>query len=581
MVTTPPVHWSPSSQRLWQAVRDCRPLDLAAASDVGTADSSRPTSRQVPAEVIATLLLEPPAPEEGAVSRLRLTGAHITGRLQLPSAVVEIPFSLIDCRFDEPVELADASLRAADFTGCHIPRVSADRLRVDGSLTLAQITSDRVDLFGGQINGDLWLTGARIDGRGPGFALNGPQLRVEGGFYAHSAHVTGGMNLWGAQAFTLEMTHARLNGDEERPAFRGDGLNLTQDLKCASLLIEDGGIRLFGAKVGGQCWLAHSDVRNSNGWAVSAPALAVGGGIYAHGLRVEGGINLYGAVVGESIEFTSSTILPYHQCALRGHGIRVGSNITLGDSTGITGNVVLPRAEVKGFISLKGTTFSAGTAIDLNRATIGTLHLESIGVPAAKLDLSAAIVSGITDAADSWPTQVSLTDLTYRALQPMMPASQRLTWLRRGTGYHPQPYEQLATYYRQLGHEDDARTVLLARHRQRRRGLPRLAKLWSYIEDAAVGYGYRPGRALAWLLALVTAAAITFCVQPPRPAESDGPAFEPAVFALDLIMPILDLGQEKAFTPVGWTAWIAWVGSLTGWLLGTTVISSVTRRLTR
>ncbi|WP_210593969.1 hypothetical protein [Streptomyces sp. GESEQ-35] len=98
--------------------------------------------------------------------RLQLIGAHITGRLQLQYATIEIPFSLVDCRFDAPVELDDASLRAADLTGCHIPRLSADRLRVDGDLTLNQLASGGVSLFGTQIRGDLWLNAARIAGGG-------------------------------------------------------------------------------------------------------------------------------------------------------------------------------------------------------------------------------------------------------------------------------------------------------------------------------------------------------------------------------------------------------------------------------
>lgn len=115
------------------------------------------------------------------VPHLQLVGAHITGRLQLRYAAVETPFSLLDCRFDEPVELADASLRAADFTGCQMPWLSADRLRVDGDLTLAQLVSGGVDLFGAHIRGDLWLTSALVTGDRSGFAVNGPQLRIEGG----------------------------------------------------------------------------------------------------------------------------------------------------------------------------------------------------------------------------------------------------------------------------------------------------------------------------------------------------------------------------------------------------------------
>ncbi|MFI1415664.1 hypothetical protein ACH4Y0_37960 [Streptomyces sp. NPDC020707] len=579
-MTTPPAQWDPTSQRLWQSVRDGELLDLTPVTSEGTGQGSSAVLQEVPAEVVAALLLQPPAPSLGALPRVQLSGAHITGCLQLQYALVEVPFSLVDCRFDAPVELADASLRAADFTGCHMPQLNADRLRVEGDLTLARLRSGGVFLSGAQVMGDLWLTAARITGDGSGFAVNGPRLRIEGGLYARSVHVMGGVNLWGAQAFTIDVAHARLAG-EGRPAFRGDGLRLVQDLHCNSLLIDDGGIGLFGATIGGQYWLVNATIRNSTGWAITAPTLTVGGGIYARGLTVDGGVNLFAAVIGESIELTASTLIPYRRFALRAPGARVEANIALDDATRIAGDIVLTRAEVKGALSLTGTTFSGATTVDLHRVTVGALRLESFNSPPATLVLSSANVVAITDAAESWPSQIALTGLAYHSLHPVLPASRRLAWLHRDTDYHPQPYEQLATYYRQLGHDDDARAVLLARHRQHRRSLRAPVRMWGYVEDATVGYGYRAGRALMWLLALTAVAAIAFSVTPPRPVQSDGPAFQAVIYALDLILPVLDLGQEKAFTPVGNTAWIAWLGTLSGWLLGTTVITSITRRLTR
>jgi hypothetical protein len=164
----------------------------------------------------------------------------------------------------------------------------------------------------------------------------------------------------------------------------------------------------------------------------------------------------------------------------------------------------------------------------------------------------------------------------------VLPASRRLAWLQRaGDSHHPQPYEHLAEHYRQLGQDDDARAVLLARQRLRRRSLRLPARLWGYLEDATVGYGYRPGRALVWLLALTAVVAVVFLITPPRPIQPNHPGFQPAAYALDLILPILDLGQEKAFVPVGATQWIAWTSALAGWLLATTVIAGITRRLVR
>ena len=54
-----------------------------------------------------------------------------------------------------------------------------------------------------------------------------------------------------ARAFSIEVTNARLTCDA-RPALRGDGLTLDQDLHCSNVMISNGGVRLFGATIGGQ-----------------------------------------------------------------------------------------------------------------------------------------------------------------------------------------------------------------------------------------------------------------------------------------------------------------------------------------
>jgi hypothetical protein len=172
--------------------------------------------------------------------------------------------------------------------------------------------------------------------------------------------------------------------------------------------------------------------------------------------------------------------------------------------------------------------------------------------------------------------------LTYEALDPYRPAKAALPWVgSRERPYHPQPYEQLATYYRSLGHDEQARTVQLAKQRHRRRGLRLPARAWGHVQDAALGYGYRPGRALLWLAALVTAMSSYFAEYPPHPVSTATPHFQPVIYALDILIPVLGLGQKNAYVPTGSGQWIAWAGVLAGWVLATTIIAAVTRAISR
>jgi hypothetical protein len=97
-----------------------------------------------------------------------------------------IPVELIDCRFDEPVELDHATVRAADFASCRMPALHADGLQTEADLTLTRLSSGRISLFKAQISGNLWLNDARVHPGEAGLAVHGAQLRVDGGLYANS-----------------------------------------------------------------------------------------------------------------------------------------------------------------------------------------------------------------------------------------------------------------------------------------------------------------------------------------------------------------------------------------------------------
>ncbi|MEK9521774.1 hypothetical protein MIU24_20645 [Streptomyces venezuelae] len=555
-------------------------VDLTATEPANAASAPSARNREISAETISSLLLQPPPPEPGVVPHLRLIGATITGELRLAHAKVDVPVTLVDCHFTEAPALHDASLRAIDLTGCRMPGLNADRLKVEGDLTLRRTNSGTISLFRADIAGDVWLTDAELTASEAGYALQAPQLHVEGGLYAWSVTARGGFNLWGAQAYTLEVSAGRLS-HPTHAALRCDGLRLAQDLTCTRVSVDSGGVSLFGAAIGGQCWFNDADIRNATGWAVNAPSLSVGGGVYGRGLTAQGGVNLFAAMIGESLELPGSTLTAYATKALRAPGVRTGGGIQLDNGATVAGDVSLPRADLRGTLRISGCTFAGSTIVDLHHASVAVLDMASLTSPPSLLDLRAATITRIYDSVDSWPPRIELDGLAYQDLRPVLPAGQRLLWLNRGESYLPLPHERLAAYYRQLGHDDDARAVQLARHRRRRRQSRPFTRLWGYLEDLTVGYGYRPGRAFISLFALTTAVAFVFAAIPPQATRGDGPDFHPAAFALDLVLPILDLGQEKSFIPSSGTVWVAWASAIAGWLLATTVIAGLTRRLSR
>ncbi|MCC3773193.1 oxidoreductase, partial [Streptomyces sp. UNOC14_S4] len=195
--------------------------------------------------------------------------------------------------------------------------------------------------------------------------------------------------------------------------------------------------------------------------------------------------------------------------------------------------------------------------------------------------------TNLVDRVESWPGPGGLVmpGFSYENLIPMgrFPLERRLEWVAAATPeYAPEPYERLAGVLREGGEDADAREVLLAKQRRRRETLPPAGKAWGFLQDWTVAYGYRPGRAAVWMVVLWAAATVYYANHPlARVKPDEGPAWNPALYALDLLVPVVDLGQGQAWRPTGAAQWVAAVLTLLGWILATTVAAGATRLLRR
>jgi len=185
----------------------------------------------------------------------------------------------------------------------------------------------------------------------------------------------------------------------------------------------------------------------------------------------------------------------------------------------------------------------------------------------------------------SWPASLRLQGFVYDTLEnDHVDVRERLRWLTLHGSYTSQPYDQLAATYRRTGQEEAARKVGLTKQWRRRSVLNPAGKLLNWLLYVTIGYGYRTWLAGAWLAGLLALGTWVFARAYPAhmtPASTHPEAFHPLAYTLDVLLPIVNLGQQNAWQPQG--SALYWSPALTGagWILTTAVVAGLTGLLNR
>jgi hypothetical protein len=221
------------------------------------------------------------------------------------------------------------------------------------------------------------------------------------------------------------------------------------------------------------------------------------------------------------------------------------------------------------------TSCTKGVALTADRVRVGRVLFLDNGFRAeGAVRLVGGHVGLLLDDEASWPASgnLQLDGFVYTAIAASpTDAKARLAWLARqpSTPFRPQPYQQLAKVLRESGHEADAKRVLIAKERARRKhgGLGWVARCGNWLLGVTIGYGYRPWRALIWAGFWVVVGGMLFGrgyekeIVIPTKAEayhSDKktkqdtafyPNFNQWLYALDTLVPIINFGQKDYWGP--------------------------------
>jgi hypothetical protein len=583
------------------------------------------------ADVIVALLLGAVPAEPGSTAGIRLRGATVAGPLGLTGGTLAWPLICEDCVFDGEVSFVDSSLRTVRILNSELPAFDGTRVRLDGILDLTgSSVAGCVRLEQAKITGQLKMRASRVGAGAEAIAARGlsvdgdvdcSRMEADGGISFRTASVTGSLDLTGTRIASpgglgLLLSDATIGGS----------------LECRDLAVS-GETRAVGCRVAAELIMSGARLDNPAGMAFFAGGMDVGGGaFFRHGFCARGGFRLIGAHLGANLSIDGATFDYPGGVALnlegtvirsvRGDGLTCKGQLSIigarinGDAdlaravleSGASGHALgaeraqidgaLDLREVKalgelnlrsirvgGTITLLGATLTnaADVAVDGENLQVQELILQPATQVVGEVDLKNATIGVLRDDPATWPDRLRLDGLAYQSLDPLLTARHRLQWLSRDpSGYQPQPYEQLAAYYNSLGQSAQGRSVLYARERMQRHGKGPVARAWSILQDITVGYGYRPRRALGWIGFLLAIGSVVFSVAPPPSLQAGAaPHFNGIIYTLDLMLPVVNLGQKYAFNPNGPEQWLSYFLIAAGWTLATTVAAGVARVLQR
>ncbi|WP_200224064.1 hypothetical protein [Rhodoferax fermentans] len=552
-------------------------LSACANGEVAVLGSERPTAKSdtntVRASFIRFLALggddEVPVHEHG----VQLVGAWIEGPLILSGTVTPTNLSLRRSHFDSIPVFNGAEIQGSlNLSGSLLPGLLADNavIKEDVFLKDGFTATSEVRLLGAQIGGDLACRGAKLDGQDSN-ALSADGAMIKGSVFLSAGFTASGkVRLLGVQiGRNLECQGAKLDG-KDGDALSADRALIKGDVYLGNGFTATGEVRLLGAQIGRDLACNGAKLDGKDGDALSADGAIIKGGVFlSNGFTSTGEVRLLGAQIGLDLTCTGAKLDGKDGESLSAEGMKVN----------------------------------------------GSFFFRNLATPAKGVNLTSASVGRLVDDEASWGDQLTLNGFVYGHLAGGAPtdAQTRLSWLNKqhakftgAESFRPQPWKQLQSVLRNMGHVEDARQVAIAFEDRLRSSnlVGQTPATWPTLMRAAyrypsivlhfsfkalMGYGYRPMRLGIWMVAvwLVCAgvywwAALQGVMAPSNPLvfqnlptyqscknsqakpetknetnwylcktlPEEYTGFSPLAYSLDVLLPLVNLQQETDWAPL-------------------------------
>jgi hypothetical protein len=557
-----------------------------------------------------------------SLQRCRLTGlvadsAQFTSDCILSGSVFEGFVVLDNAHIAGYLNCGGAQVHGANAAGTSL---SADSIAVDAHLACHDgfTAAGRVSLISARLGANLNCSASTM--KGSGTALDASQLQAQGHVFLQAMNTTAGrVSLVDATiAGNLSCDGATLNGVDgagqalyaER-AKVGGVVRLTRTDASADAFSAAGTVCLRHAGIGANLNCRDARLKGAK-LSLDAWRVKVGGEVLLERSVMRGALWLPGATIGGDVDLEAARAAGSGGVALNARAAAIGGDLRLHGGFTASGAVELDAARIGGTLA-----WAPGAAVaepvSLSGASAGCLFDDWSG--------ERGTANGY------WPVGglLQIDGFEYGSIlgEEHAGVERRLEWIRsqygreaapavaagapagsRTGGFSSQPYEQLASFYARTGRDDEARRVAIRRRRDLRHHghLSRRGWLTNAVLDWTIRYGYETWRALFGLgvLYLVVFAAFSYAqtrhdaVVPAQSTAglrstpvasrctSDYPCFSPAGYAVDTVLPLVNVRQADAWrpnanAPLGWLyVWLSGLATLAGWALATLAVAGYT-----
>jgi hypothetical protein len=399
-----------------------------------------------------------------------------------------------------------------------------------------------------------------------------------------------------------------------------ESCNIPHDLGIIDSIIH-GYVTLMGASAktinfGG----THIVDQDLGGSSLVADRMSTSGSLFLRNdFSASGTVRLSGASIGGNLTCKGGSFngKMFRSTAIR---LKTTGSVFLDDGFAASGTVRLVGAIIGGHLDCSGGSFNGNdVSIDCQDATIsGSYFLRRVQTFAGQLDLYRRTLGAINSDQESWAkvSSLILDGATYESFSGDLSGRDAKWWIgwlakqpedHRTSDFKPQPYEQLAKVLRSMGHETEAKEILIEKRRLQRQvrwkypeHYPRpkaiwrkpfwyLAQCWDWFLQWIVGYGYKPFRAFAALAGIMlvgwgvyTHAASKGVMTPTNPllylnkdiakscsgnwVKNSSPSkdntfdckklmppeytpFHPLIYSIDVGIPLVEFKQEADWSP--------------------------------